>query len=334
MQNPSTANGIAPAESVAAGPPAIETKGIGKLYRLGWKQRTLQAVENVDLRVAAGATFGLLGPNGAGKTTLVKMLLGMTKPSGGGAWIYGVDCRDRRARTRVGYLPENGRYPAYHTGRSLLEFHGKLGGLEGAGLGHRVDEVLGMVSMRQWARLRLAKYSKGMLQRIGIAQALLHRPSLLMLDEPTDGVDPVGRSQIRELLVDLNAKGVTVFLNSHILAEVEQYCDDVAILHKGRLLLSGSVEELTHRSGYSLLCESPKGELPQGLDHLVSDRPQALHKYADGRVKWHVDVANLDLLNAAIDLLRRHRSQIETIEKNQNTLEEVFLEAVRGSTHE
>lgn len=312
--------------------PAIETRGIGKLYRLAWKGRTLRAVDDVSLRVAAGATFGLLGPNGAGKTTLVKMLLGMTAPTEGTARIFGIDSRHPEARVRVGYLPENGRYPGHHTGQSLLEFQGKLGGLQGPGLNRRVDEVLAMVNMREWERLRLSKYSKGMLQRIGIAQALLHRPALLMLDEPSDGVDPVGRSQIRDLLVDLNASGVTVFLNSHMLSEVEQYCDHVAILHRGRLLLSGSVKDLTHRAGYSIHCESPKGDLPQGLDHLVNERPHALHKFPDGRVRWLVDVANLEFLNTAIDLLRRHDSQIETIERNQNTLEQVFLETVRGTS--
>lgn len=316
----------------SAASPAIETQELGKLYHLAWKGRALRAVDGVSLRVAAGATFGLLGPNGAGKTTLVKMLLNMTAPSEGTARLFGTDTRQRQARRRVGYLPENGRYPGYHTGRSLLEFHGKLGGLRGAELDRRVDEVLAMVTMREWERLRLAKYSKGMLQRIGIAQALLHRPALLMLDEPSDGVDPVGRNQIRELLVKLNASGVTVFLNSHILAEVEQFCDEVAILHRGRLLLSGRVKDLTRLTGYSIHCESPRGELPQGLDHLVNDRPRALHKYADGRVRWQVDLGNLELLNAAIDLLRRHDSQIETIERNQNTLEQVFLDAVRRSS--
>jgi ABC-2 type transport system ATP-binding protein len=303
-------------------------------------------VEGVSLRVPAGVTFGLLGANGAGKTTLVKMLLGMTKPSGGTARLFGVDVREPAARVRIGYLPENGRYPGYHTGRSLLRLHGKLGGVAdklggvadklggvaGADLETRVNEVLSLVSMTEWAELRLSKYSKGMLQRIGIAQALLHRPQLLMLDEPTDGVDPVGRNAIRQLLAALHEQGVTIFLNSHILAEVEQICQEVAILHRGRLLLSGNVAQLTHRGGYTIRCESPKGDLPQGLDHVVNERPHAIEKFPDGRVRWLVDVATRTDLNAAIDLLRRHQSEIETVEKNQNTLEQVFLNAVRGDT--
>jgi ABC-2 type transport system ATP-binding protein len=260
------------------------------------------------------------------------MLLGMTKPSGGTARLFGVDVREPAARVRIGYLPENGRYPGYHTGRSLLRLHGKLSGVAGKDLESRVDEVLSLVSMTEWAELRLSKYSKGMLQRIGIAQALLHRPQLLMLDEPTDGVDPVGRNAIRQLLATLHGRGVTIFLNSHILAEVEQICQEVAILHRGRLLLSGNVDELTHRSGYTIRCESPKGDLPQGLDHVVNERPHAIEKFPDGRVRWLVDVATRTDLNAAIDLLRRHQSEIETVEKNQNTLEQVFLNAVRGDT--
>jgi ABC-2 type transport system ATP-binding protein len=312
-------------------PPAIETSQLSKRYRGGWKQPGIDAVEGLSLCVPAGVTFGLLGPNGAGKTTFVKMLLGMTKPTGGAARLFGIDAQNPAARRQIGYLPENGRYPGYHTGRSLLTLHGKLGGLSGESLQARVDEVLSLVSMQDWAGLRLSKYSKGMLQRIGIAQALLHRPRLLMLDEPTDGVDPVGRSAIRELLATLHAQGVTIFVNSHILAEVEQICQEVAILHRGRLLLSGNVEKLTHRAGYTIYCESPKGDLPQGLDHVVNDRPHPIEKFADGRVRWLVDVATRADLNTAIDLLRRHESEIESIVKNQNTLEQVFLNAVRGN---
>jgi ABC-2 type transport system ATP-binding protein len=313
-------------------PPAVETQSLSKHYAGAWKRPGIQAVEGVTLRVPAGVTFGLLGANGAGKTTLVKMLLGMTKPSGGTARLFGVDAREPAARLRIGYLPENGRYPGYHTGRSLLRLHGQLGGVAGEPLEQRVDEVLSLVSMTEWAELRLSKYSKGMLQRIGIAQALLHRPQLLMLDEPTDGVDPLGRNAIRHLLATLHERGVTIFLNSHILAEVEQICQEVAILHRGRLLLSGNVDALTHRGGYTIRCESPKGDLPQGLDHVVHERPHAIEKFPDGRVCWLVDVATREDLNAAIDLLRRHQSEIETVEKNQNTLEQVFLNAVRGDS--
>lgn len=308
---------------------AIEARGLGKRYRLGWKGKSLRAVDDVSLRIPAGSTFGLLGPNGAGKTSLVKMLLGMTTPTEGEALLFGIPSRNPAARRRVGYLPENGRYPGYHTARSFLEFHGKLAGLASGEISRRIDEVLSLVSMREWAHTRIAGFSKGMLQRIGIAQAILHRPDLLMLDEPTDGVDPVGRSQIRDLLRKLNAQGVTVFLNSHILAEVEQFCADVALLHRGRLLLHGAVAELTQRPGYSIHCESPKGDLPQGLDHIVSEHPTPLRRFPDGRILWHVEVANRDHMNAALDLLRRHRSEIESVEKHQTTLEQVFLSRLR-----
>lgn len=310
--------------------PAIETLGLGKTYHPAFGRPPIHAVRDISLTVPRGVTFGLLGPNGSGKTTLVKMLLGMTGASNGGARLFGVDTREPRSRSRVGYLPENGRYPAHHNARSLLEFLGKLSGLDGAALRRRVDEVLRLTGMREWERLGLGKHSKGMLQRVGLAQALLHQPDLLILDEPSDGVDPVGRGQFRDVLAALNAEGVTIFLNSHALGEVEQLCGHVAILQRGRLLLSGSVAQLTAREGYSIYCESPRGDLPQGLDHLVDALPRALESFEDGRIRWRVDASNLDLLNAAIDLLRRHDSRIETIEKNQRTLEQVFLGALKG----
>ncbi|MCZ2157140.1 MAG: ABC transporter ATP-binding protein [Bryobacterales bacterium] len=310
--------------------PAIETVSLSKQYRSFPGKPGIDAVCSVSLSVPRGATFGLLGPNGSGKTTLVKMLLGMIAPSSGQARLFGVAVGEPRSRLRVGYLPENGRYPAHHTARSLLNYLGRLSGLGRAALARRVDEVLLLTGMREWDSLKLSKHSKGMLQRVGLAQALLHRPELLILDEPSDGVDPLGRDQFRNVLAALNAEGVTIFLNSHALWEAEQLCGSIAILQRGRLLLSGSVAELTSRKGYSLTCVSPRGDLPQGLDHLADATPQALDRFDDGRVRWRVDASNLELLNAIIDLLRRHDSQIEKIEEKRLTLEQIFLDAVRG----
>src|SRR5215467_10291506 len=214
---------------------AIETEGLVKIFRSRWLGKEVRAVDGISLRVEPGATFGLLGPNGAGKTTFVKMLLSCAHPTAGRAMVFGRDSREAEARRPIGYLPENHRFPTYMTGRSMLDFYGALSGMD--------------------SDVRLGKYSKGMLQRVGLAQALMHTPSLLILDEPSDGVDPIGRRQIRDILQALEQQGVTIFLNSHLLAEVELFCRGVAIIHCGRVALEGKVKDLTAGSGYRVQAE-------------------------------------------------------------------------------
>lgn len=176
---------------------AIETYGLEKIYRSRWRGREIRAVSNLSLRVPAGVKYGLLGANGAGKTTFVKMLLTAVHPTNGSARLFGRDAREPEARRPVGYLPENHRFPTYLTGYGMLDFYGALSGLEARERKKRVPEFLDLVGLKGWGDVRIKKYSKGMLQRLGLAQALLHHPKLLILDEPTDGVDPVGRREIR-----------------------------------------------------------------------------------------------------------------------------------------
>src|SRR5256712_5636845 len=213
---------------------AIETEGLSKTFRRRWTGDSFRAVEDVSLRVERGTTFGLLGPNGAGKTTFVKMLLSCTHPTAGSAKVFGVDSSTPAARRPIGYLPENHRFPTYMTGRSMLDFYGALSGMDSTARRKRIPELLAIVGLAEWGDVRLGKYSKGMLQRVGLAQALMHSPSLLILDEPGDGVDPIGRRQIRDILHALEQKGVTIFLNSHLLVEVELFCRNVAIIHRGK----------------------------------------------------------------------------------------------------
>src|SRR5579864_8815200 len=229
---------------------AIETEGLIKIFRSRWSGKEVRAVDGISLRVEQGTTFGLLGPNGAGKTTFVKLLLSCAHPTAGRATVFGRDARHAEARRPIGYLPENHRFPTYMTGRSMLDFYGALSGMDAASRRKRIPELLATVGLAEWGDVRLGKYSKGMLQRVGLAQALMHAPSLLILDEPTDGVDPIGRRQIRDILHALEQQGVTIFLNSHLLAEVELFCREVAIIQKGKLALSGTVLELTSGSGY------------------------------------------------------------------------------------
>src|SRR5438270_3523587 len=240
---------------------AIETRGLEKIYRSRFRAREIKAVSNLTLRVPVGVKFGLLGPNGAGKTTFVKMLLAAVNPSAGSAALFGRDAQDPEARRSVGYLPENHRFPIYFTGRGMLDFYASLSGVAAAERKRRIPEVLELVGLKDWGDVRIKKYSKGMLQRLGLAQALIHRPMLLVLDEPTDGVDPVGRRHIRDILNGLTGTGVTVFINSHLLSEVEAFCEYVAILKKGELALEGKITALLGTRGYRVIASGLPDEL-------------------------------------------------------------------------
>src|SRR5882762_9531493 len=207
---------------------AVETRGLRK--RFGDKV----AVEELTLAVPRGEVFGFLGPNGAGKTTSLKMLLGLIEPTAGQGQVLGAPIGDRVTRARVGFLPEHFRFQEWLTGRELLHFHGKLFGMRGTDLAARADELLGRVDLLDAAHRPVRTYSKGMMQRIGLAQALLARPELVFLDEPTSGLDPLGRLLVRDIIHELKAAGTTVFLNSHLLGEVEATCDRVVFVKAGR----------------------------------------------------------------------------------------------------
>jgi ABC-2 type transport system ATP-binding protein len=217
----------------------IETTSLRKHYG------ALTAVDGIDLRVDAGEVFGFLGPNGAGKTTTVKMLLGLVAPSAGAARVLGCRPGDPAAMRRIGFLPEHFRFPPWLTAYNFLDTHGQLYGMTATERRTRIPKLLERVGLGGRARSRLGEFSKGMQQRVGLAQALLNEPALVFLDEPTSGLDPVGRYEVREVIRELRQRGVTVFLNSHFLSEVEVTCDRVAIVKRGRLVRVGSLEELT-----------------------------------------------------------------------------------------
>jgi ABC-2 type transport system ATP-binding protein len=206
---------------------AIETRGLRKQF--GAKT----AVEDLTLAVRRGEVFGCLGPNGAGKTTSVKMLLGLVAPTAGDATVLGAPVGDVAARARMGFLPEHFRFHDWLTGREFLRFHGRLYGMRGSRLGARVEELLGRVDLLDAGDRKLREYSKGMLQRVGLAQALLNEPDLVFLDEPTSGLDPLGRLLVRDVMKELRERGTAVFLNSHLLGEVEITCDRVAFVKRG-----------------------------------------------------------------------------------------------------
>jgi len=225
--------------------PAVEARGLTKQFVEGPRRTKLLALDRLNLRIPVGEVFGLLGPNGSGKSTTLKILLGLVTPTAGTGTIFGESCAEPSARRRLGFLPESPDFPAFLTGRELVAFHGRLAGLDRAVLAARVEEVIGWAGLPGAADRRIGTYSKGMRQRIGLAQALVARPRLVLLDEPTAGVDPAGARDMIGMIRRLREEGVTVLLTSHHLEMVEQVCDRVALLQRGRLVAEGTVAELT-----------------------------------------------------------------------------------------
>jgi ABC-2 type transport system ATP-binding protein len=300
---------------------AIETQDLTKVYLSRWARREVRAIDGVSLQIRRGAVFGLLGPNGAGKTTFVKTLLSAVRPTRGTALIFGQDAGQPASRRPIGYLPENHRFPTYFTGAGMLDFYAALSGVESSSRKKLIPEQLDLVGLSQWADVRIRKYSKGMLQRLGLAQALIHSPTILILDEPTDGVDPVGRRHIREILGRCEERGVTIFVNSHLLAEVETLCREVAILHKGKVALAGKMQDLTAGKGYRLTAAQPPEALAQELRATATSMSAR-----DGLVDFQFPTR--ELANGAVDLLRAQHCEIEALAPTTSTLEEIFVRTV------
>ena len=299
----------------------IDVEDLTKVYETGFRKGNIVALDNVSLSIKQGEIFGLLGPNGAGKTTLFKVLLGVTQLTSGMATISGLPPSNPRSRQNVGYLPENHRFPDHQTGLGLLEFTGRLHNMRQADLDSRTDELLELVGMTRWAGVKIRKYSKGMAQRIGLAQALIADPEILLLDEPTDGVDPVGKIEIRGVLEKVRDEGKSIVLNSHLLSEVESVADRVAILSNGRLLKVGSVDLLTsRRNQYEV--EASIGnkhiELPPEMGKVVAYTKQGLI----------VELTEEKYINHVIDQLRRKDVAIRSVKPMKVSLEQSFLETI------
>jgi ABC-2 type transport system ATP-binding protein len=229
----------------AAGVPAVAVHGLTKVFPVPFHPtREVVAVKNLSLGIQPGEVYGLLGPNGSGKSTTLKIILGLVSPTRGQAEIFGRDSRLVESREAVGFLPENPYFYKYLTGAETLRFFGRLCGMTGTVLKIRVNELLELVGLEKARDRRLGTYSKGMLQRIGLAQALIHDPRLVVLDEPTAGVDPAGSREIRDLIMDLKRRGITVLLSSHLLAQAQEICDRIGILADGMLVREGRLEEL------------------------------------------------------------------------------------------
>lgn len=299
--------------------PAIEVRGLRKVYRTTVTRGRITALDGIDLAVHQGELFGLLGPNGAGKTTTVKILLGLTRPSDGHAFISGLPVSDPESRRSVGYLPEGHKIPNYLTARQALSIFGSMSGLDSATIKRRSIELLDALRIPQWIDVRVKKFSKGMTQRLGLAIALIHSPKVLLLDEPTDGVDPVGRREIRDLLREQAKNGTAILLNSHLLSEMEMTCDRVAVLRNGKVVAQGSVEALTRTSEKYKVTATAYDEA-------------LLRKFGAERVNGHVELSITDLqqLNAFVDQIRATGALVSELAPLRSTLEDVFVDLVRA----
>ena len=253
---------------------AVEIKELVKEFPTALKRTKHRAVDQVSLTIGRGQVYGLIGPNGSGKSTTMKALLGLLAPTSGSCEIFGKNSLKTDSRKDVGYLPENPYFYKHLTGRETLKFYGKLCGMKGSGLKSRIEELLELTSLTEAGDRRLAGYSKGMLQRIGLAQALIQSPRLLILDEPTAGVDPLGSRQIRDLILDLKSKKITVFLCSHLLEQVQEICDTIGIIHQGKMLKQGPLDELVALEDQTeVMLQNASPELIAQIKALVAADP-------------------------------------------------------------
>ena len=312
----------------------IEARGLRKVYRSRLGARRIEALAGVDLEVEPGEIFGLLGPNGAGKTTTVKILLGLTIPTSGEALLAGMPSASPESRQRVGYLPEGHRFPGYLTARQTLSIFGRMSGVDGRTLASRIPLLLERVRLSEWTDVRVKKFSKGMTQRLGLAAALVHEPEILLLDEPTDGVDPVGRREIRDLLREEARKGTTILLNSHLLSEIERTCDRVAVLRHGRVAAQGTIDSLTAGRESS----EASANQPERYRMVVSPADDglvaSLREAGAGveRVNGHLVLSTRDLehVNALVDRVRARGAMLAELAPIRSSLEDVFVDLIRA----
>lgn len=309
---------------------ALQTLELTKHYHSGlFTKKNILALEKVSLSVQQGEIFGLLGPNGAGKTTFVKLMLSIALPTSGSATLLGYKLGQRALKEQCGYLPESHRYPGFLTALETLVFFGRLNGLPESALKDKAKSLLELVGLKDWAKIKTKKFSKGMLQRLGLAQALVNDPKVLFLDEPTDGVDPIGRKEIRDLLLQLKKQGTTIFLNSHLLSEIEMICDTVAILNKGKVVRTGTIPELTaQKLAYTIQLSSPLA----GNTRTSLQQSQFSIEYFDSHLI--VSLKDKSELNAIIDILRAGGIGIEGMSQQKTSLEEYFIQLVKGDNEQ
>ncbi len=300
---------------------AIETINLEKTYAVGfWRKTPRVALRPLNLTVAEGEVFGFLGPNGAGKTTTLKLLMGLVFPTGGTARILGKDIDDPAMKAQIGFLPEQPYFYDYLTAQELLEYYAQLSGMEPKQRGRKIEAMLGRVGLKDAARVQLRKFSKGMLQRVGLAQAILHDPKVVFLDEPMSGLDPMGRREVRDLMEELKQQGKTVFFSTHILSDAEALCDRVAVIHQGELRGVGQVAELTSSVAAKVELIWNGSAVPAGLNalgaecHVIGETIRAVLPDAQQE--------------AALEILRRERVRLISLIPVRSSLEEYYLQKV------
>jgi ABC-2 type transport system ATP-binding protein len=297
---------------------AITTENLTKYYSKG----AVRALEDLNLKVEPGVIFSLLGPNGAGKTTLLKLLLGICHPTRGNAKLFDHNISDYHSHAKLGYLAENHRFPEFLNANQVLYYYGKMGGVSSNILKERIPQLLKLVKLDNWSKTKTRKYSKGMLQRLGIAQALINDPELLFLDEPTDGIDPVGRREIRDLLISLRDRGKTIFLNSHLLSEVERVSDQIAILKEGRLKQKGTVHEFISMKDQFQI------QLSDGKESIETECARLNIGLSSQNGAYFVSVNDEQHLNQLIDALRTRKVTIHAVIPHKITLEDFFIKVI------
>lgn len=276
--------------------PAVTVEHLTKVFRTPLSREKVAAVVDLSFQVGQGEVYGLIGPNGSGKSTTMKVILGLIPATSGQTTVFGIDSGRVGSRRDVGFLPENPYFYKHLTGREMLVFYGKLCGLRKDSLNERIPELLRLVSLEEAADRPLGGYSKGMLQRIGLAQAMIHRPRLVVLDEPTAGVDPLGSRQIRDLVLELKNQGISVILSSHLLEQVQEVCDRVGIVFRGRMIVEGKVSDLTR---------------------------------VENQTEIILEGGNEALMREIEELVRRGGASITRRGRPRTTLEDLFLEATR-----
>ncbi len=307
----------------------IEVQDLKKTYSSGFMgRRKTDALKGVTFRVGKGEVFGLLGPNGAGKTTMVKVLLGLVRKTGGDASILGQAAGAINARRRVGYLPEHHLIPRHHSVDSALEYYGSLSGMPMAEIREKRQPMLELVGLANQGKTKVGNLSKGMKQRLGLAQAMLHDPELLILDEPTDGVDPVGREQIRVVLHKKAEEGTTIFVNSHLLHEVEKLCSHVVVLDRGRVLQAGAVDDLTRVGGSEQVTLILDGAKPDIMGAAGHEHKMKLKDAPAGRAQLNIELPDQTAVDGLIDRLREKEVSIISMSRAKKSLEEAFLSMV------
>lgn len=302
--------------------PAIRIENLGKTYRGKWGRKGgVAALQGLSLEVREGEIFGFLGPNGAGKTTTIHLLLDLIRPTSGSAYMFDRPAGDAVVRRRLGYLPESVNLHDYYSGRGLLGFYGALAGIPRVARAGRIDGLLRLLKLEDAASRPVTKYSKGMLQRLGFAQALLGDPDLVILDEPTSSLDPVGRKEFRDILLELKRQGKTVFISSHILSEVESVCDRVAILTKGELVRIGTLQELSAPKSVKLTVRGVREGL---IGALAATAAEVSFLRGDTIIKCSDEATR----SAVEKLLLDHQAAVERSEVETQSLEDIFFSAI------